>query len=170
MITPRSAVLGSLLVLAACTPATPEAAPSNPPSSPTSSPAGLDCPSVDLRTPSGAPIDLTGMWTGGNTIHEVRQLRSCVWWMGLSNWPGDEVGSAWAFVFSGRLRPDFTLTGVWAEIYTGEARSPGEGVVTFEVEITEEDGAEVIVLRRDNTLEIEAQHGDYVADTLRRVE
>jgi hypothetical protein len=54
--------------------------------------------------------------------------------------------------------------------YTGGAQSPGEGVVTFEVEITEEDGAEVIVLRRDNSLEIESQHGDYVADTLRRVE
>jgi hypothetical protein len=90
--------------------------------------------------------------------------------MGLSNWPGDEVGSAWAFVFAGHLRPDFTVTGQWAELYTAELRRPGQGLVTFDVEITREGGEEVITLRRDNTLEIEDQHDDYVADTLRRAQ
>ena len=130
----------------------------------------LDCSPIALRTPGGQPIDLSGTWTGGNTRHDVRQLNSCVWWLGVSNWPGEEPGSAWAFVFSGHLRPDFTLSGEWAEIYTAELRTPGQGVVTFEVQVTDENGEEAIVLRRDNTVEIEDQDTDYVADTLRRLE
>lgn len=108
-------------------------------------------------------MDLTGAWQGGVTFHEVRQSRDCVWWAGFSSWPGDELGSAWLLVFSGRLAPDFTLTGEWAEIFTAELHAPRNCPVTFRLEFTEDDEIELVTdLEQDDPC-------NYYAETMVRV-
>jgi len=166
----RTAVaVGVVGVIAACV-ATNVASPSGP--FPTSTvPAAADCPGIDLRTPTGAPLDLTGTWAGGTTTHDVRQIGDCVWWMGRSTWPNQPMGGAWANVFFGHLHTDFTLTGEWVDVYrnAGFGGGPGHGSVTFVVDFPVVDGEEVIVLHRDTSLDGEGQGDVYGADTLRRV-
>lgn len=157
-------------VVAACSPAT-SASPSG--TSPLATqPIAADCRAVDLRTPSGSTLDLTGTWTGGNTLHDIRQLGDCVWWVGRSTWPNQDLGSAWRNVFFGHVHADFTLTGEWVDVYRdphyGGGR--GQGVAVFAIQTSIVDGAEVVVLHRENTLQLEERGLDYVADTLRRVD
>jgi hypothetical protein len=141
---PRLGRLGGLVLLSAgvvlggcgTSPASSAPASSQAPS-PSVAAASDPCQPVDLRTPDGERVDLTGAWEGGVTFHEARQSRDCVWWVGFSSWPGDDLGDAWLLTFSGHLEPDFTLHGEWAEIYTAELHAPRNCPVTFRVEFTD---------------------------------
>lgn len=156
--------------LAACT--APASSPSPSASAAASQVATLeDCGATDLKTSQGTRIDLTGVWTGGTTIHDVRQLGDCVWWVGLSDWPNEGLGDAWKLQFSGHVHPDFTLTGEFVEVYRSPTHggAPGRGFVTFKIEVQNVDGAEVIVLHRDNNAQPGDQGDFYTADTLTRI-
>ena len=121
-----------------------------------SSAAGLAdpaCKPIDLRTPSGQRIDLTGTWEGYEALHFVRQYGDCVWWEEFTAVPDDEpLGYIYRSLFFGRLRTDFTLVGQWADIYTGILPNgapviPSNGEATWEIIIQSEGTTEVITLR-----------------------
>jgi hypothetical protein len=168
-------VAGLAALLVGCTApgSSPSAsAPANPSAAASAAAQLQDCSPIELRTPQGVFVDLTGAWTGGSTIHDVRQLGDCVWWVGRSDWPNEELGSLWALVFSGHLHPDFTLSGEWVEVYRTSAAGGGghRGLVAFDIEVQVVDGQEVIVLHRDNTAQLGDQGNFYTADTLTRIQ
>jgi len=114
------------------------------PTTGSAAPAQTDCAPVELRTPAGERIDLTGAWGGGSTIHYLRQIGSCVWWEAVSNLPGAPLGSHWRRAFYGRLASDFTLSGEWAEVFNDPSFRPGgpeSGWVEFQI-VTETLGGE----------------------------
>jgi hypothetical protein len=147
---------------------TTQSSPSTRPSVGASAPAGaVDCPALTLLSPTGKEVDVTGSWTGGVTIHEVRQFDSCVWWVGLSSWPGDELGSAWQLAFKGAISSDFTLRGDWAEMFTVELHAPRLCPVTFRIEFVTTGGVEEVVLENDDP---DREHPcAYYATTLHRI-
>jgi hypothetical protein len=158
----------AILLVAACTNGTSVTA--SPIASPEASfgPAALACGPMDLRKPNGELIDLTGTWQGGATIHYVRQIGSCVWWIALSDWPDQELGAFYSFTFSGHVSSDFTLQGDFAAILRpnlgGVPISP-RGHIKFQIDLPEANSDEPITLRQvDVTEELE---GSYIDNTLR---
>jgi hypothetical protein len=145
----------ALLGVAACTlgSPTPSLGPTQTPA-PTPTAASLDCGESNLLSPQGTRVDLTGTWAGGSTLFYVRQVGECVWWIGLSDWPGQSPGDFFSNTFAGRLGvegPDYVLRGEWASIIrpsSGMAYSPPyERLIAFEVVFETVEGAETIVLR-----------------------
>jgi len=145
----------ALLGLAACNLGSP--APSVRPTQtpgPSLAAASLDCGEPNLLSPRGTRVDLTGTWTGGSTLFYVRQVGHCVWWIGLSDWPGQSAGAFFSSTFAGRLSvegPDYVVRGEWASIVrpsSGMAYSPPyERLIAFELLFDTVGGAETIVLR-----------------------
>lgn len=74
------------------------------------------CRPIDIRSPTGDRIDLTGTWEAGIFIHHVRQVGECVWWIGYGRWPGTEPGELATLTFFGHLTNDFTLSGSFTTI------------------------------------------------------
>ncbi len=102
------------VALAGCQSPTP-----SPNSEPTASasltaPAASECPAIDIRTPQGTRIDLTGTWTTGSplagdeVIYELRQDGECLWGRAYSAFGGQEPGEAFDILIVGIVRPDFT--------------------------------------------------------------
>lgn len=145
----------ALLGLAACNLGSP-AQSIAPALTPSPSPASeqVDCDEPNLLSPQGTRVDLTGTWAGGTTLFYVRQVGQCVWWIGLSNWPGQSPGAFFSSTFAGRLGvegPDYVLRGEWASIIrpsSGMAYNPPyERLIAFELVFETVTGAETIVLR-----------------------
>lgn len=117
-------------------------------------PSNERCPPVDLRTPSGVGIDLTGTWTGDQAIFLVAQIGDCVWWEELSAQGNRAPGERFRRVFSGKLQSDFTIVGRFAMIYvdpTWAVPAPGysiprEGEAVYHLVIRQEGSAEVLTL------------------------
>ncbi len=131
---------------------------------PSEAAVGQGCHPVDLRSPDGEEVDLTGAWQGGVTFHEARQHDDCVWWVGFSSWPGDDLGSAWLLTFSGHIAPDFTLSGEWSEIFTAELHAPRNCPANFQIEFGDDGEIQL-------TTEIfEDDPCSYYAATMRRVD
>ena len=163
------AVLG--LALAACSSgssAPTESGSSAPPSSGDAPVA--DCAPIELMSPQGERVDLTGTWEGGIFVHHVRQVGDCVWWIGYARWPGTELGELATLTFLGRLAPDFSLSGQWATImgpvgagpyYPG----PPDGRVAFLVEFDPESGTANTLTR----IGAGTTDREYPTDELRRV-
>jgi hypothetical protein len=116
--------------------------------------------------PSGERLDLTGTWLGGSTIHHVRQVGDCVWWVGISDLPGEAAGDSWLNSFQGHLTTDFTLSGVWADVYTDRGGTLHEGRTTFLILMPEIDGADSVVLQQDYVGERDITLRAYYASTL----
>jgi hypothetical protein len=154
--------LALLLVLAACTNgSTPNPSASTGPVASNPASAVAACAPLDLRSPSGARVDLTGTWRGGQNVHYVRQEGGCVWWISLSDFPGQEVGAQVMAMFRGELSSDFTLRGEWMSVVRPPFISdPRHGIVVFEIEFETGAGSETVILRGTS------QAGPYQADTL----
>ena len=155
-------------LLAACSTTSSPAGASPSPASPVVDADFAGCSPIDLRMPSGDRLDLTGTWTGGSTIHHLRQVGDCVWWVGISDLPGEPAGESWLNSFQGHLASDFTLSGVWADVYTDRVGILHEGRTTYRILMTEVDGAISIVLEQEDAL-ADGQGiylRDYYADTL----
>lgn len=145
----RALTLGlGLVLLAAC--ASPLTAPA-PSSVAEPSDAASECEPVNLVGLSGERADLTGTWHGASTTFYLRQAGGCVWWMALSDWPGQEPGAFFSHTFFGQLRPDFTLRGTWESIVqpsTGMGYgSPFGGEATFDISFKTIEGEETAVLQ-----------------------
>jgi hypothetical protein len=118
-----------LLSLVAC--ATP-GAPTDIPAPSRSAPGigAQNCATIDLRSPSGNEIDLTGTWMtekegvrGG--LYHFQQSGECIWFAGAID-PGVEVGDIAldlpVVVFAGRMGTDLTVAGRWADTPNPNAR------------------------------------------------
>jgi hypothetical protein len=91
------------------------------------------CQAIDLRSPSGKPVDLTGIWetgsdaAGDRRIFELRQVGSCVYWSGRNAFPTRFAGPVprgeSPNVFRGVLHSDFSLVGEWVETPGGDPRN-----------------------------------------------
>jgi hypothetical protein len=143
-------ILAGALVLGACESAS---SPSLPAPSATSSSAAETCAPVDLKTPAGTPINLTGTWRAGPTTIFARQLGSCVGWTQLSDIPGQDLGAVFMAIFQGEIAPDFTVSGEWMTIVPagGAFPDPLHGSATFTIEVETTSGAETVVLRSPAT-------------------
>lgn len=111
--------------------------------------AAAECPVVSLRSPGGANVDLTGRWrsSDGGTYY-LRQVSSCVWFVGLSadtGSPGGVGTAGWTNAFFGSIASDFTFRGSWADLPWG--RDNGVGEITFHVRFDEVDGVEGVTLQ-----------------------
>jgi len=149
----------ALLGLAACNLGSPaqSVAPTPTPNA-SSAAASLTCEEPNLLSPQGNRVDLTGTWSSASTLFYVRQSRECVWWIGLSNWPGQSPGDFFSHTFAGRLGVEgaaYVVRGEWASIIrpsSGMGYSPPfERLLAFEVVFETIGGAETIVLREMTT-------------------
>jgi len=76
-----------------------------------------ECSPIDIRGPSGEPFDLTGVWRSNDFgVYDLRQIGSCVYWLGMSQYSGEEPGSSWTNVFAGAMQSDLTIVGRWADV------------------------------------------------------
>lgn len=110
------------------------------------------CSPIDLRSPTGDRIDLTGTWEGGVFINHVRQVGDCVWWIGYGRWPGTEPGELATLTFFGHIASDFTLSGSWATIVRPDAPGvyypgPPGGAVAFMIGFGPETGVATTLTR-----------------------
>ena len=142
------AILCAIVVVSACSPAaspTPSPAPGESPGIPT-----VDCPDIDLRSPTGERIALNGTWVtqreGSRAgIYFVRQVGECVWFVGSIPWPGlldahGPLGLA-TVVFRGRVHSDFSITGEWIDIRQEGLGPIGPGgTISLQIEFGEEQG------------------------------
>jgi hypothetical protein len=118
--------------------------------SPTSDPGNAaSCTAIELRTPGGSRVDLTGTWRGRGAVHHIRQSGNCVWWIALSDIPGEPAGSAFSITFHGQIRQDFTLVGEWAFVVRPIIGTPPSGMeaLTLTIDIDSTGGEEKLILR-----------------------
>jgi hypothetical protein len=159
---PRLLSVVLALTLAACGPSLEPSVVQSP--SP-GEPAAETCPPINLVTPGGSRVDLTGTWRGEQAVHYVRQVGSCVWWIALSDYPGRELGAQYMVVFRGDIAADFTLTGEWMDVvFRPGISNQRRGFVTFDVATETVSGDETLVLRSTTTAEQGA--GPYASVTL----
>ena len=103
------------LILAGC--ASPDA--SATPTDAVATPSPSVCAStaaLNLRTPSGDTVNLTGYWVSGatqNTFWRIAQYGTCMAWVGEITTPDQEPADPFptAFLFFGTIRDDFTIEG-----------------------------------------------------------
>jgi hypothetical protein len=94
----------------------PSEAPSAPPSAPS---AAITCDPLDLRLPSGEPLDLTGTWRGNDDgLYQVRQYGQCVWWVGQTD--------TWVHLLHGTVISDFTVSASWATVASSNRGTPAD--------------------------------------------
>lgn len=127
-------VIGVVLTVSSCGP--PSTATSSGDPTTTVGATATDCPNIDLRSPQGERVDLTGTWgteregTRGG-IYFIRQIGSCVWFAGA--FPGpletDDLGPLGflTVVFHGEVTNDFTISGDWVDVRHLAAGPPGPG-------------------------------------------
>lgn len=83
--------------------------------------------------------------------------------------PGESPGESWMNSFQGHLNSDFTLSGVWADVYTDLSGSLHDGRTTYVIQISGDGDS--IVLEQDDTVPDEQgiPLRDYYADRLVRL-
>ena len=128
------------------------------------------CSPIDLRSPTGERIDLTGTWEGGIFVHHVRQVLDCVWWIGYARWPGTEPGELATLTFFGHVASDFTLSGTWTTIVRPSSPAayydgPQEGQVSFTIRLDPDTGMATALTR----VGAGSTHAGYPADEMRLV-
>lgn len=122
-----------------------------PTQAPTGSPgiATTDCPNIDLRSPSGDRVNLTGTWETEREgtragIYFLHQVGECVWFAGSFPWPEDASQGPLGFVtvvFQGRVRSDFSITGEWIDVrQKGLEPLRSGGNITLRIEFGEQPG------------------------------
>lgn len=145
----RPAVIGILAILAtSCNPTdrTATLAPGE-----SVAPESSECAPVNIVGPSGALVDLTGVWRSNDSgFYDIHQRGSCLYWMGMSNYPGTEPGEFWTNVFIGTVGSDFTIIGQWGDVpFNPSIPSDGLGFgsMTLQIDFVQSGEVERPVLR-----------------------
>jgi hypothetical protein len=110
-------------------------------------PAGA-CPPVQVSGPDGQPLDLSGTWSGNDGgLYYVKQIDSCVWWSGMSNFveQGQYPGQEWIMTFRGTMNGDGVISGDFVDV---KSSNPGSGMMTIEARIDQVEGQGVVNLYR----------------------
>jgi hypothetical protein len=82
-------------------------------------PAAATCEPLDLRLPSGEPLDLTGTWLGNDTgLYQVRQSGECVWWVGQT--------TSFLHVLQGTVARGLTVSATWATVASSAVGTPAD--------------------------------------------
>jgi hypothetical protein len=116
---------------------------------PSAQPAAQECREIDLLTESGLPLDLTGTWQGNDAgVYDLNQDRSCLYWLGMSNYRGSEPGEYWTNVFYGTIQSDFTIAGHWGDVPYTPGADMDNGEITLGVDFDSSNGEEFPILRR----------------------
>ena len=134
------------ILIAACNPTQPAASLAPGASAEDSS----ECPPIDIRGPSGTPVDLTGVWRSNDLgIYDLHQIGSCVHWLGMSQYLGEEPGSSWTNVFAGTVQSDLTIVGRWADVPFNPEAIPhlGHGTMTLRIGFVQSGEVERPALR-----------------------
>jgi hypothetical protein len=108
---------------------------------------GETCPEANLRTPTGAPLNLTGTWQADDFgTFSVAQRESCLHWLGMSpGFPdaGVPAGSWWTQVYVGEIGSDFGVRGEWSDVpylYDyGSSEVPNSGELLLQIGFFEDD-------------------------------
>lgn len=104
------------------------------------------CAPINLLAPDGSPYDLSGTWSGNdNGIYYIKQLDDCVWWSGMSDFPGHFPGEDWIMTFKGHVVPEGVITGQFVDV---KSTNPGSGTMTIEIRQEVVDGQQVLNLHR----------------------
>lgn len=141
----RLAAVATLALLAACSLMSPT--PSVEPDASVQQEAS-ECPPVDLRSPSGTRVALTGVWRSNDLgVYTIHQDRSCLYWMGMSSDPGSERGEFWTNVFIGTVRSDFTVVGRWGDVPYHPNHELERGTMTLRIDFDQSGGPDYPVLR-----------------------
>ncbi|MEK6192322.1 MAG: hypothetical protein AABM41_08365 [Chloroflexota bacterium] len=113
-----------------------------------------ECRPIDILGPSGTGVVLTGVWRSNDFgVYDLHQTGSCLYWLGMSQYSGEEPGSSWTTVFSGILQSDFTIVGRWADVPFNPdipADSLGRGTMTLRIGFDQSGEVERPVLRVAN--------------------
>jgi len=160
-------------MLGACSADTPVPTVTSSASQVPSTPPSQACAGGSLLSPGGSRVDLSGAWQGASGSYQVSQIGSCVWWVALSSWPENALGSDWQFVFRGEISPDFTLSGDWAFVYIDNYAGRPSGKVAYQIEFASTNGTEEASLNRISLsgppFPDVVLHLDYPAETLHRL-
>jgi len=109
-------------------------------------PSGAACPPVQRSGPDGEPVDLSGAWSGNDGgLYYIKQIGTCVWWSGLSNFEGQYPGQEWVMTFRGTMNDDGVISGDFVDV---KSTNPGSGTLTIEARIDQVNGQGVIQLYR----------------------
>ncbi|MEA2676820.1 MAG: hypothetical protein QOJ81_961 [Chloroflexota bacterium] len=104
------------------------------------------CPPVQVSGPDGQPLDLSGAWSGNDTgLYYIKQLGSCIWWSGLSNFDGQYPGQEWIMTFRGTIDADGKINGDFVDV---KSSNPGSGTMTIEARIDQVNGQGTVQLYR----------------------
>jgi hypothetical protein len=99
---------------------------------PTPGSAGSECQPVTAKDAKGAPLELTGEWSandGGR--YRLKQIDSCLIWVGLSHFDNQSVGDSWVTTFRGQIAADRTIKGDFLDV---SGTNPGSGTLTLKVD------------------------------------
>jgi hypothetical protein len=114
-------------------------------------PGANECSPVDLRAPSGTRVELTGRWRSSDEgVYDIHQRGSCLYWMGMSHFPGFEPGEHFVNVFIGTVRNDFTIVGRWGDVPFNPNLTTDElfyGSLTLLIDFDESGDVEHPILR-----------------------
>jgi hypothetical protein len=104
------------------------------------------CPPVQRSGPDGQPVDLSGAWSGNDGgLYYIKQIGTCVWWSGLSNFEDQYPGQEWIMTFRGSMNDDGVINGDFVDV---KSSNPGSGTMTIEARIDDVNGQGVIQLYR----------------------
>lgn len=106
-----------------------------------------ECPAVDLFSPAGATVNLTGKWRSNDLgAYDLHQSGSCFYWLGQSRYLDSQVGEFWTNVLVGTIGSDFSITARWGNVpYLNTELWNGE--MTLRIGFDSADGQEFPVLR-----------------------
>jgi hypothetical protein len=77
----------------------------------------------------------------------MKQIGSCLWWSGLSNFvdQGQYPGQEWIMTFRGTINSDGVINGDFVDV---KSSNPGNGTMTIEAHIDQVNGQGVVQLYR----------------------
>lgn len=100
-------------------------------------PADAACVPVVVRDSSGEPIDLSGQWSANDSgRYQLKQLDSCLVWVGLSDFEDQSLGDSWITTFRGQIGSDRVISGPFLDVSGNNA---GSGTLTLRID--DDDGA-----------------------------
>ncbi len=140
----RLALIGTLAVAAGCSTASPSASVSSQVPAASDQAPDTACSPIDLGSPGGNPLDLTGFWRANDLgYYNMYQQDSCLHWLGQSQNAGEVRGESWTNVFIGSIESDFTVTGRWGDVPYAEILTGNDaGSVTMAIEFGGSGAAE----------------------------
>jgi hypothetical protein len=110
-----AAGIAAILVLSAC--ASPSPSPDGVPPPASDQPAAQECPDLGLLNPSGSAVDLTGAWRANDFgLYNLYQDSSCLYWLGMSQYPGSASGEGWTNVLYAKIQTDYSIAGHWGSV------------------------------------------------------